>query len=421
MTKALLLGFIGTLGAQTLSPETLARWLQERDAGKRHFLLVDVRTPGEHARGFIPGTDTLLPLQGLRQGSLQVPADPATDTVVLYCRTGRRSGLAQAWLRSQGFRWVFNAQGIRQWQQAGYDLTLPNPGPSSRVFVTFRDAGAVAALIPGDSLSAWPAGAGMTYVSVSSDGQTVLATSSAENRVYAFSATGELLKIIEVGQTPKGIKVAPGDTLALVAEEGAGTVGVLDLHRWTRVAGIPVGTMPHNLVFSPDGQFAYVTVQGSNQIAEIRVAQQEVTRTLDLEGKPHNLDITPDGTRLLVANLQSNDVAVVDLQRWKVLRRIPVSTGHHGIDITPDGAYALVTGIGADTLNLLSLATLERIRAVPIGAGPHGVRADATGRRAYVALARQNEVVEVALPSLRVRKRIPAGPVPFWIAVPGNP
>ncbi len=411
---------LGSLGAQTLAPETLARWLQERTQDKRHFLLVDVRTPGEHALGIIPGTDTLLPLAEIRQGTVQIPAAPSSDTVVLYCRTGRRAGVAQALLRQQGYMWVFNALGVRQWQQAGNPLVAPGPSPGSRrIFVTLRGAGALRALDPGDSWRAWPAGEGITYVAVSPD--TVLVTSSVESKVYVFSSSGDLLKTLKVGKTPKGIKISPTGTLALVAEEGAGTVGFLDLQKGQRVAGIPVGRKPHNVVFAPDGRYAYVTVQGSNRIAEILIAERRITRTLTVKEGPHNLDLTPDEKFLLVANMRSNDVAVIDLHAWKVVKKIPVSPGHHGIDVVPTGDYALVTGIGADTLNLISLKTLERIRAVPVGKGPHGVRADPQGKRAYVALAFANELAVVALPSLRVIRRVPTEAVPFWIAIPGNP
>lgn len=122
--RALVLGILtGLLGAQTLQPQELAQWLKDREEGKKHFLLVDVRTPQEHEQGFIPGTDTLIPLSLFQRGEVSLPINPEKDTLVVYCRTGRRSGIVQRMLESQGFKWVYNGLGIMQWQQAGYSLT----------------------------------------------------------------------------------------------------------------------------------------------------------------------------------------------------------------------------------------------------------------------------------------------------------
>ncbi|MBI3947247.1 MAG: rhodanese-like domain-containing protein [Armatimonadetes bacterium] len=85
---------------------------QELAAGARVALL-DVREPEEHAEWRIPGS-LLIPLGdlGARLGEL----DPQRETVV-YCRSGRRSALACAWLRRAGFQRVRNLTGgILAWR-----------------------------------------------------------------------------------------------------------------------------------------------------------------------------------------------------------------------------------------------------------------------------------------------------------------
>ncbi len=417
----LMLPLQGAAG-QTLNPPDLQLWLRERTEGTRHFLLIDVRTPGEHANGFIPGTDTLFPLQDFQMGKVQVPVDPKTDTVVVYCRTGHRAGIVQNLLKQQGFRFVFNGLGIVQWQGAGYPLIQGQRASQPPVFYTLRGEGAIGMLAQARTPRVWNAGKNMTYLTITPDGQKILASSPAEDRVYVLSAlTGKPIQIIPVGKTPKGIKAGPNGQIALVAEEGNNTLGVIDLKTWQRIREIPVGTKPHNIVFNHTGTRAYVTVQGDDRIAEVDLQAFKVLRSINVDGAPHNLDITPDDQRLLVANMQSNDVAVIDLEAWKIIQRIPVSPGHHGVDITPDGRYALVTGIGADTLNLIDLKTLKRVKTVVVGKGPHGVRATPSGDRAFVALALQNEVVEVSLPDFKVVQRYPTKAGPFWITVQGNP
>ncbi len=78
--------------------------------------LIDVRSPMEVAQGIIPGADHI-PLEHLPMQLDQIPQD---QKVVLYCRSGARSGQACAFLTSQGLNNTFNLRGgIIAWVQGG--------------------------------------------------------------------------------------------------------------------------------------------------------------------------------------------------------------------------------------------------------------------------------------------------------------
>lgn len=74
--------------------------------------LVDVRTPGEFAAGHIPGAINI-PVQQLdtRMSELQ-PKDAA---VVVYCRSGHRSGNAARMLKNAGFPAVHDLGPMSRW------------------------------------------------------------------------------------------------------------------------------------------------------------------------------------------------------------------------------------------------------------------------------------------------------------------
>ena len=61
--------------------------------------LLDVRTPGEFASGAIPGAKNV-PLNGL---PAILPTLPKDQPILLYCRSGARSGMAQRFLAQEGF------------------------------------------------------------------------------------------------------------------------------------------------------------------------------------------------------------------------------------------------------------------------------------------------------------------------------
>ncbi|ACL23867.1 molybdopterin-synthase adenylyltransferase MoeB [Chloroflexus aggregans] len=116
--------FCGLVEEPTLSnqfeitPRELAEWLERPD---RPFLL-DVRNPYEVAIASIPGTDKLIPIDQLPERINEL--DSAREMVV-YCRSGARSGRAVELLKSVGFRKVKNlVGGILRWADE-VDPSLP--------------------------------------------------------------------------------------------------------------------------------------------------------------------------------------------------------------------------------------------------------------------------------------------------------
>lgn len=79
-------------------------------------VLIDVRTADEFASGALPGA-TLIPHGDIAARIAEVAPDKTTP-VVLYCRSGRRSGIAQDQLQALGYTQVINAGGYDQFKLA---------------------------------------------------------------------------------------------------------------------------------------------------------------------------------------------------------------------------------------------------------------------------------------------------------------
>ena len=90
--------------------------LKERlDAGEQIHLL-DVREPYENAEFNIGGT--LLPLGYVRSMQTDVIDDWKNDEIVVYCRSGNRSGIAAQFMEQMGFSNVKNLTGgMVAWKQ----------------------------------------------------------------------------------------------------------------------------------------------------------------------------------------------------------------------------------------------------------------------------------------------------------------
>jgi len=92
----------------------VARRLVEQE----HALLIDVRTPGEYASGNVPGAVNI-PVEALDQRLDEVKklyGDDTSRAIVVYCRSGRRSGIARELLLKAGYARVVNFGGISEWK-----------------------------------------------------------------------------------------------------------------------------------------------------------------------------------------------------------------------------------------------------------------------------------------------------------------
>ncbi len=94
-------------GPATVSAPELAALLDERAAGERDFLLVDVREPGEHEIVAIPGA-VLAPRGAVLSGEIILPMD---IEIILHCKSGGRSAEVLRFLRSEGYPEVRHLEG----------------------------------------------------------------------------------------------------------------------------------------------------------------------------------------------------------------------------------------------------------------------------------------------------------------------
>lgn len=91
--------------------------LKERmDDGDKDFVLIDVREPGEHEAFNVGGK--LIPV-GTISDALDDLKEHQEEEVIVYCRSGARSGMAQGFLQQAGFKNVRNLTGgMLAWQSA---------------------------------------------------------------------------------------------------------------------------------------------------------------------------------------------------------------------------------------------------------------------------------------------------------------
>ena len=86
-----------------------------------NVLVVDVRSAGEFAEGHIPGAINI-PHNELEQ-HLSKLAGYEDKEVLLYCRSGRRAGVAESALSEKGFKQLYHLKGdMNGWKETGQTI-----------------------------------------------------------------------------------------------------------------------------------------------------------------------------------------------------------------------------------------------------------------------------------------------------------
>ncbi|TNF27854.1 MAG: rhodanese-like domain-containing protein [Deltaproteobacteria bacterium] len=92
--------------------------LAKRLVEEEHAVILDVRTPGEFSTGAIPGAVNI-PVQELGRRMDEVSKLVGADkghAIVVYCRSGRRSGIAKEMLQEAGYQRVTNLGPKENWR-----------------------------------------------------------------------------------------------------------------------------------------------------------------------------------------------------------------------------------------------------------------------------------------------------------------
>ncbi|MBK6348379.1 MAG: rhodanese-like domain-containing protein [Steroidobacteraceae bacterium] len=108
--------------AVAVAPMSQEALLEHQSSHPDHLLVLDVRTPQEYAEGHVPGAVNV-PYDQLASRLAQVPKD---KDVVLYCKSGRRAGIAADVLAANGYTRLSHLEGdMPAWIEKGRPVAKP--------------------------------------------------------------------------------------------------------------------------------------------------------------------------------------------------------------------------------------------------------------------------------------------------------
>lgn len=198
---------------------------------------------------------------------------------------------------------------------------------------------------------------------------------------------GAISALVAVGAC--AVFVAPASARnAYVANNGGGTVSVLNLSAGAPAGTIPVGTGPVDVAITPDGAFAYVTNETDETVSVIATASNSVVATIPLAvgSKPRGIAISPDGQTAWVANSGDDTVSVIFTGTNTLFGgpiSLPGGAMPDGIAISPDGGFAFVAQQGND-VSIVNTGTRAIVGTVVDPSAPSRIAIGPRGGRAFV-------------------------------------
>ncbi len=108
--------------AVAVAPMSQEALLEHQSRHPDHLFVLDVRTPQEYAEGHVPGAFNV-PYDQLASRLADVPRD---KDVVLYCKSGRRAGIAADVLAANGYTRLSHLEGdMPAWIEKGHPVEKP--------------------------------------------------------------------------------------------------------------------------------------------------------------------------------------------------------------------------------------------------------------------------------------------------------
>lgn len=300
-------------------------------------------------------------------------------------------------------------------------------------------------------------------------------TGATEHRILRY-ALMLFITILTIGTFPPGLlaqRAPEQDYLFYVVSESADKIALVRFGRagarlekeWNTGEMPSDMDAPHGIAVSPDKQFYYVSLGHGRPFGSVwkyRAVDSEVIGRVRLGMFPATMDVSPDGDFLYVVNFNlhgdmiPSSVSVVSTELMTEIKRIDTCTMPHGSRFNPQGTRHYSACMMDDMLVEIDTSTLKVARhflltkgkemsmtGEPAGSmkpmkmrgtdhGGHGAeppkagdiscsptwaQPSLDGGSVFVACNKSSEIVEVDARTWTLKRRIPAGPGVYNLAL----
>ncbi|MGD9646743.1 MAG: beta-propeller fold lactonase family protein [Pirellulales bacterium] len=169
--------------------------------------------------------------------------------------------------------------------------------------------------------------------------------------------------VAEPPSSPVDLLLTSDESHAIVAEQTADSLALVDLDRGCVVSRVPCGRQPRSLAMTSSGRLVLATASDSGELLAFELSGDRLTPagSLRLGGAPWGVAISPDDRLAYVALSTASAVAVVDVESLAVVDRISVGHWPRHLALSGDGSRLAVGCSGSRGVAVVDTATRRQL------------------------------------------------------------
>lgn len=199
-------------------------------------------------------------------------------------------------------------------------------------------------------------------------------------------ATLSIVKSYPAGVTPKFLALT-NDGKKLLVTNWCGPLSIIDVDESDGVEptrSVKVGSFPRGIAVAPDDSVAYVASMGRSEISVVDLDTLEVIATFDPGKGPRHLLIGPDGN-LWVSSSHTGNVHVMDRATGEIIASVKSGKDARSMAFSSDGSALYVGNYGEDSLSVIDTRSKRVVQKIATGPQPIGVAFEPVEERVWVS------------------------------------
>ncbi|HWU83440.1 MAG TPA: cytochrome D1 domain-containing protein [Methylophilaceae bacterium] len=284
-------------------------------------------------------------------------------------------------------------------------------------------------------------GEGPRGVGVTDDGKLLITANKDNGNISVIdTATGKLVKHIEVGKNPEFVRVKgdyafvsfepsskggpPPKPGTVVKEEEdddenaePARIAVVDLKAGEKIREIVGGPETEGIEFSKDGKHLIITNEADNTITVHNMETGELEQTISTKDyglRPRGIKASPDGS-FYVATLEfGNSLLVLDSD-FKPVKAVKTGLSPYGVSFDRDGKRIFVAANKAKTMEVYDAKTFDKIKEIPTGNRCWHFTFTPDDKQILLACGKSDEVLVIDTDKLEVTKHIGDKKMPWGL------
>ncbi|MDG0023946.1 beta-propeller fold lactonase family protein [Trinickia sp. Y13] len=195
--------------------------------------------------------------------------------------------------------------------------------------------------------------------------------------IYAYdekTATPTLVKRLPLATMPSHMAFTNDSKTVFVTLQVSGQIAAIDLATQSVKWKMNVGNTPAGLWLTPGDKYLLVGMTGEDDVAVVDWRKQTIVKRIQTGKGAHNFRSLDDGTHVAVSNRVASTISIIDENTLMNVGDITgLMPGPDDMELTADKRYLWVTFRFSKHVGVIDLTTRKLVKTIAVGRSPHGI------------------------------------------------